>query len=140
VFLLDKFFQTKTLLHSKQNISITFNNNPASIADDRFALVFENSITSTNANFVHPEPKPVFFAYPNPVLNQLTLEYANTNANSLHLSLVDISGRAVVVQQLETIQSTGKATINTNTLANGVYILRIQHENGTVLHTQKVIK
>jgi hypothetical protein len=60
-----------------------------------------------------------FYIYPNPASDQVYINISNANRMSLNVSIIDLSGR-VVLQ--ETISS---ATINTSSLANGIYLLKL---------------
>ena len=77
--------------------------------------------------------KTIFTVYPNPASATINI---NSNANSGLgvIAIYDINGRQVMREQLDL---TNTATINTASLATGVYVLKITSENAA--HTQKLI-
>lgn len=73
-----------------------------------------------------------FAVIPNPVVDEFKIEYRS--AESLELSLVDLTGRTVK----EDVVNSHKL-INVNELKNGVYILTLRHE-GKLIHSQRIWK
>jgi hypothetical protein len=70
--------------------------------------------------------------YPNPVKDVLNIELINqTNADA---SLFDTNGRLFIKQKLQNLQT----PINLETLSSGVYVLKIQTENGFA--TKRIVK
>ena len=63
-------------------------------------------------------------AYPNPVINELTIDLAEGN-EILSYKLLDAIGRTVLIGNLDNAQT----TINTSSLANGVYYLTVTNRN-----------
>jgi hypothetical protein len=84
--------------------------------------VKENSLNDQNV-----------FVYPNPTNNELNIK-VNTAKADFSCALYSISGSLVLKQKLED----GAATIQTESLANGVYILLISSPTQGNYH-QKVI-
>jgi hypothetical protein len=68
-----------------------------------------------------------FIAFPNPVTDRLTITLKDANKN-VSLGIVDISGRVI---NLPVIINSSGIELNTATLANGIYFLRIQSEKLT---------
>ena len=66
--------------------------------------------------------------YPNPANDYINIE----NAENSNVTIINMVGQ-VVAQE---VVNTAKATINTNQLSEGSYIIRV--ENGTEITTQKI--
>ncbi|WP_299768131.1 T9SS type A sorting domain-containing protein [uncultured Dokdonia sp.] len=72
--------------------------------------------------------------YPNPATNQVTLTYAG-QASLQELTIVDMNGKILRTISLENFQNS--QSIDTSTLAKGMYFLRIQSTEN--MSTQKLI-
>ncbi|MBC7450728.1 MAG: T9SS type A sorting domain-containing protein, partial [Cytophagales bacterium] len=72
--------------------------------------------------------------YPNPALNELTIELTEVTGASADLEIVSISGQRLIQKRVEE----GINTISVNTLTPGIYYVLIS-SNGTVL-TEKFVK
>ncbi|MFK7932403.1 MAG: T9SS type A sorting domain-containing protein [Saprospiraceae bacterium] len=77
---------------------------------------------------------------PNPVQNNLTVQYALPNASKVILELFDISGKQIHQQVSPTTVAAGKHSteLNTALLAPGAYYLKLNTTAGSV--TKKVMK
>ena len=76
-------------------------------------------------------------AFPNPMLDELTLEIELTQANTkLAYTLVDAVGRIAMTNSI----SDSKTVINTSTLEKGFYFLSISNEQGKTIKTTKLVK
>lgn len=73
--------------------------------------------------------------YPVPVGNQLTIEHTDCMGNTYTVSIIDLTGKAVIT---ETITGKTKAIIATDRLPAGTYFAVLQSANGTV--TKRFIK
>jgi hypothetical protein len=75
--------------------------------------------------------------YPNPATNTLQV-YADKNLNPQSISIMNISG----AQSITTAVEKGKETtnININSLAAGIYTVRITDTNGNMITTRKFVK
>ncbi len=114
---------------------------------DAFRLSFYSSRTPNNAgtflviddvniygNYAGVEVKDLdaIVAYPNPVVNALTIALGNNNAESINI--IDMTGRTV-----ETIVvSNGTETIDMSNYNNGVYFYQVV-SNGIAIKTEKII-
>lgn len=89
--------------------------------------MFESSSLSVNDT----EINPISF-YPNPVLNNLTLNIAQANLNidNTKITLYTING--------QTILETRPENANEINLNSGLYLLRVNDNNVTI--TKKVVK
>jgi hypothetical protein len=78
----------------------------------------------------------LYFIYPNPADDNVTLDFSESDARNVTISLIDISGR-----QLETQQINGsdqrRIFINVSEYAAGMYLLQISQEG--VQSTEKII-
>ncbi len=70
--------------------------------------------------------------YPNPATNELHIE--RTGTEKLTAQVFDITGKQI----LENILFTSSSTINTSSLHEGMYFIRITDADGIVVKTQKV--
>lgn len=75
--------------------------------------------------------------YPNPVQNELTVELPNA-AERYELLWMDAAGRVLGRQQHDG-ETASKAVLNVQGLANGVYFLRIQSQEGIFSHLRFVV-
>jgi endonuclease I len=72
--------------------------------------------------------------YPNPVNNQLFVEYSYST--TLTYSLLSFDGKQVMEGQLQS----DKSTINTTNIGNGLFLLLIKDENNAIIKQFKVLK
>ena len=78
----------------------------------------------------------VITAFPQPVVNQLTVQHPAIGANGL-LTLSSADGR--IVSMIRPVAGTMQTFINTSVLQKGLYVLRLDDGNGNT-ETMKVIK
>jgi hypothetical protein len=78
------------------------------------------------------ENKPAAF-YPNPAKNELLFSLP-THANYL-VEIIDLLGKT----QINSPINNADAQINTSTLTNGIYIVRIKDNNGSIVLTNKLL-
>ena len=74
--------------------------------------------------------------FPNPVQDQLRIDYTLTQRADVSIQMLDLTGRIVSSQGLD--QAKGNAVIATSHLANGTYLLTLSAE-GEVFHRTKVL-
>jgi PKD repeat protein len=67
--------------------------------------------------------------YPNPVEDQLNLKFEVQQAQSLAIELLDISGKLVDAYKIEAVSGSNLVLFDTNKLAKGMYVLRINTGN-----------
>ncbi len=77
--------------------------------------------------------------YPNPVRDQLILEFGIKETTSYRIVLYDIMGRKILEQRLESIAS-GTRSIDFGRFNQGVYLLHIHSEYGRMSRTLKIEK
>ena len=91
---------------------------------------------STIIRLVNGQTEIVLKAFPQPVLNQLTLQHPVVNGNAL-ISLSTADGR--VVRSLVPAAGSMQSAVDMSTLQKGVYLLRFDAGNGEV-RSVKVVK
>ena len=108
----------------------TFTTPNAKNASQSIADPFETNETALTAK-----------AYPNPAINNLTVEYTlgdntwSSNEN-INITISDLLGRTVISQTVENQLSNNKLDIDISQLSTGTYILQI--DNGIDKHIEKL--
>ncbi len=69
-----------------------------------------------------------FSIYPNPVKDNFNIEFNRSMKNSV-INIIDVSGKIVLVNNFEKADIGTKQTINTSSLASGIYFVRITSED-----------
>lgn len=78
--------------------------------------------------------------YPNPVIDQLTINVGSQVAQQYKVQLTDMQGK-VLYEVLKNINNTGtEIKVDMRAWKQQLYILRIMNANNEVLQTQKIIK
>ncbi|MFH1004371.1 MAG: T9SS type A sorting domain-containing protein, partial [Bacteroidota bacterium] len=84
----------------------------------------------------YTEPLQDIRIYPNPAINQFTLEFNTTIETPIDIYMINMIGEKVKIMRSDGVQGAGlmkhKYDINTETLAEGVYHIEIITESGTV--------
>jgi L-arabinose isomerase len=73
-------------------------------------------------------------SFPNPVKDRLY--FHSENGQQLQLSLVDLSGRVIFVQTIDTAAD----EVDLSNLASGAYLIKFSNAQGALLHTAKLVK
>jgi hypothetical protein len=77
----------------------------------------------------------------NPFKNNITIDFLSTHSQSVNCTLVEITGKQVMSQQLTIAKGSSRKVIDaTDKLNRGVYILHITGENGEILLNEKLVK
>jgi len=76
--------------------------------------------------------------FPNPVTNQLCVQYSSSTIKKVQLQILDIQGRIVFQQTMDSHQGTNYAFIPVTQFSKGLYFVHIQ--NGNKTETTKFIK
>lgn len=73
--------------------------------------------------------------YPNPVANELNVMYTNASIGStaITISIIDLQGKSVAVYQADNIGTYSKVTLDVSALAHGIYQLRLDKSDGSVV-------
>lgn len=80
-------------------------------------------------------------AYPNPFANSFSIIFTNTQTQPVKFALYDMSGRLVTVLLNDRVKE-GKVqfAFSPEPLATGVYLLRAEAADGSVLFTERVVR
>lgn len=74
--------------------------------------------------------------YPNPATDNLTIEFNSVTSGSTNISLMDITGKVIQIVTFE--KETKNNTLNLPLhIRNGIYLLKIENSNGSIV--QKVV-
>jgi hypothetical protein len=98
--------------YSISNInSINFKNNETSV----------NNILASNSNKLN--------VYPNPVIDNLFIEFNSEENNDIFISVIDINGRTIIKEKYSCNQGINNLTINTSNLQKGMYLCTITNSS-----------
>jgi hypothetical protein len=127
-YLVDDFSGEINLLNEGSNqIEFSVNQDqPESLASDRFSLLFETTTFSVSDNGFGIG----FSLYPSPTKDGLfTISTVGINNEEVNISIYDILGKKVLTMN-ENLSNDGKLGINASSLNSGVYIVElIQNKN-----------
>lgn len=73
---------------------------------------------------------------PNPVVDELRIQYYLINSSKAYVSILDMSGRPVVDGK----EMATDSTVSLRELPSGLYVLRLLDSDGRLLYTQKIVK
>lgn len=91
-----------------------------------YTVKVESGVGIINANDVKDADYKIF---PNPITNnQLNFEVWNNNATNCTVQLFSMQGKEVFNQQFDLSFGLNKNSINTEQLAKGIYLIKINHE------------
>ena len=76
--------------------------------------------------------------FPNPVLNELTIEIEGKIDGAAHIELLDLSGRILVSDAMNATNSFAEYITDVSDFRKGSYIVKIYTENG--ISTSKFVK
>jgi len=107
---------------------------------DYFVIVTENNCSSDTSNVIHFIYTGInsvvnennFIIYPNPVSNQLILEYSG-NTSNISFDILNALGQVVFTGNLQE-----KTVVQTSNFASGVYLVKLS--NGNSFEFKKIIK
>lgn len=68
--------------------------------------------------------------YPNPTDNDLNIEFAVSNSQTVVLNVQDVSGKQVMQNLIQANEGSNLVMMDTKELASGVYFLKVQTGNG----------
>jgi|CXWL01.1.fsa_nt_gi hypothetical protein len=127
--------------YTERNYSLVDANMTGSVYYYRVKLVdFDGQVTYSNVAIVRKSGgiKGVRM-FPNPVVNQVNLEFSNAKGNYV-VSVYNQAGQEVINQKTSITSTVQYVTINRNSLSDGSYIVRVRNaENSEVLFTEKMI-
>jgi hypothetical protein len=116
-----------------------------------------NKLDGTNSSFLTSSINKLFFGkivttgfsdteyllnelslYPNPVLDQLQIEYLSTTLSLGEISILDINGKVVLEEKIINVIGENKQIIDISALTLGIYLCRIN--SGNKMNISKFIK
>jgi hypothetical protein len=95
-----------------------------------------NVIAPIVTNINETEKSIEIKAYPNPISDELVIEFTHKESEKLNYVLIDALGRVVLSNSFEK----DKTTINTSQLSKGFYNLNIINTDGNKIKSLKIIK
>ncbi|MEI6123167.1 MAG: C10 family peptidase [Bacteroidota bacterium] len=95
---------------------------------------FDASYTSTSSGAGIDENSSLnsLTIFPNPAKEQVTIQFTQNNTESLSIELNSLSGVSVFTESLNSFSGNYSKTIETGSLAQGIYLLRIVGEKQTI--------
>jgi len=123
----DNFTGNTTILENNENTFYAFSvspDNPASIANDRFEIVFEELLSTSEASFGDG-----FVLFPNPTQDYFTIVTRGISGDELKVSITNVLGQTVSTGN-HTVSANGHLTLDASGLKQGVYIVKLKHING----------
>jgi len=99
------------------------------------AAVVDKSVTGINNVVSNSNDLKI---YPNPVVNQLSIDLQLEQSSTVDFSIVNLLGQQINTVSKDLAQGQNKITLNTESLAPGVYFLNITTGSGAI--QQKFVK
>lgn len=97
-----------------------------------------DSTVVVDSTVVDPPTKSAFVIskvvlYPNPVVNELSIDFSATSSEMVKIEIYTINGQLVRSLTIETSEGSNSERIDVSTLNNGNYLLRIEQGNSRVI-------
>ncbi len=80
------------------------------------------------------------FVSPNPANDHVTLHYSNHEPQTITFDVMTITGHVVATSQTYSDKNANSHMINTSSLADGLYIVRMTGENGQAVYCKMMIQ
>ena len=96
----------------------------------------KEKVVSVGINEATKSSNAILNVYPNPAATNVTVTF-NAITNNTYISLLDLTGRTVLNQPINTAEGLSQKNLDVSNLKQGVYFLRIT--SGTNTSTQKLI-
>lgn len=100
-------------------------------------LNFGNDV-KTSISPIGNEGNNTLILFPNPVIDQLHVQYVSSMSKKVQLQILDIQGRIILQKSFDSQSGINYATIQVSQLQHGLYFCRLQ--NGSKLETYKFLK
>jgi hypothetical protein len=100
---------------------------------------FNANYTSTLSDIDENNSLKEFSVFPNPSNTKLNIQFATENIETLKIQLISISGQTVYNESLNNFSGSYNKSIETNSFAKGVYLLRIIGEKQAI-HEKIIIE
>jgi hypothetical protein len=78
----------------------------------------------------------VLIVFPNPTMENLTLEISDYNNEKLSYQLFDMQGKQIINRQIAAQQT----QINMNSLQSATYLINVLNQDNKLIQTFKIIK
>lgn len=130
--------------NSQMKIDYSFENKNIALGHNYYQLqqVDFDEKTTTNATLVdiiRNENGNTISVYPNPILNDLNIDFYTAKSENLSIKLVDMSGRVLKEINTNINSGTNHLEMNVNDVATGVYAIQFI-ENGVITNQLKIKK
>jgi len=76
-----------------------------------------------------------FKMFPNPTKNNIQIQLKNVNFNSVKVTIYDLIGHKIASSE----HTKNTITINTSSFSKGVYLVKIERDNNSIIVTKKLI-
>jgi hypothetical protein len=120
IFVQDNYLNTTTPITPDQAYAFSVDSNiPASIVEDRFSLVFDNTTLGIAENTFGYN----FSLYPNPAQNGRFYVTTPGLSGSAYITLTNVLGQQVYAEQLDILDQ--EVQIHADKLSSGVYMLNL---------------
>ncbi len=101
---------------------------------------FQQPVEGDFTSIRRPEISVNYRVYPNPTAQTLNIELSSTEIMDMEISLVDMQGRSVGLQELIQLSGTAQRQWDISSLSEGTYILRFVEQAGPVIHSVRIQK
>ena len=96
------------------------------LSDIRY-LNFSDLTNNVSQIGIHESSNIMF--YPNPVIDQLQINYESIKAGNVRVEIIDVQGRILYQKTIISQSGTNHALIPVSQLSNGIYVCRLQSDN-----------
>jgi len=77
--------------------------------------------------------------FPNPVSDVLNIQYSGNRLNEMQIEIFDITGKSVLLQKLNNVESGQNIDLNVSTLKRGIYLCKM-YSGKQIIASEKLIK
>ena len=110
------------------------NSNTYALANVRYL----NFVNTTSIDEIESDRTSNLILYPNPVINQLHVQFVTTTIEKVKFEIIDIQGRIILQQNFESETGTNQITIPVAHIQRGLYLCRLL--NGNEIQSAKFLK
>ena len=72
--------------------------------------------------------------FPNPSFDKITIEWKSKSNQPSSIQLLDLTGREVMSEMVNTIKESSQTSIDISSLQTGVYILRVNNQTQSAVY------
>ncbi len=123
--------------NSSSTHNYTFTDNLSSVNGHPSTLFYRLKMVDKDGKFTYSQIRSInetasFAAsiYPNPVLNNLNLNFSSDKAMTVQVEIINNEGKVITTQQMQVAAGASTQSINTAALSNGAYYLRLVSAEG----------